>query len=83
MSKPSEEYTAFDGLVGDLLKVSKADLNKRMEAHKRKAAKNPNRRGPRRKADGPLPPLPKRKGRIGPRQVKRTLDVSRASIDEG
>jgi hypothetical protein len=80
MSKPSEEYSAFDGLICDLLKVSKADLKAKMDAHKTEAAKNPNRRGPRRK-DEERRVLAKRKGRKGPRKVTRPSDASRASDD--
>lgn len=44
--KPSEEYTAFDGLIGDLLRVSKADLDAKVKAYKERAALAPNKRGP-------------------------------------
>ena len=47
--KPSEEYTAFDALVGDLLKVSKPELDAKVKAHKERAALNPSKRGPKAK----------------------------------
>ena len=42
----SKEYRAFDAVMGDLLSVSKADLDARMQAHKELAALNPRKRGP-------------------------------------
>jgi len=47
MSKrPSKEYAAFIKLTDRLLSVPRAELQKRIDAHKEKAAQNPNRRGP-------------------------------------
>jgi hypothetical protein len=40
------EFEAFDRMMGKLLSVSHDELKRRMAAYKRKAAKNPNRRGP-------------------------------------
>ncbi len=40
------EFDAFDRTMGQLLSVSHDELKRRMEAYKKEAAKNPNRRGP-------------------------------------
>jgi hypothetical protein len=45
-ARPSKEYAAFTKVMGQLLTVSKADLDERVRAHKAKAALNPNKRGP-------------------------------------
>jgi hypothetical protein len=45
-SHRSPEFTAFDSLVGDLLKVPKAELDAKVKAHKEQAALNPRKRGP-------------------------------------
>jgi hypothetical protein len=44
--KPSEEYTAFDKAMRQILTVSKSELDARVRAHKERAALNPNKRGP-------------------------------------
>jgi hypothetical protein len=49
MAEPNPEYQAFTQTLDKLLSVSKDDLKKRMDAYEREAAKNPNRRGPKRK----------------------------------
>jgi hypothetical protein len=46
MGKPSDEFHAFDSLMGELLKVPKSTITKRHTAHKKRAAENPNRPGP-------------------------------------
>lgn len=46
MPKASEEYTAFDTAMRQILTVSKSELDARVRAHKEKAALNPNKRGP-------------------------------------
>jgi hypothetical protein len=46
MPRPSEEYTAFDRMMRQLLTVSKAELDARVQAHKEQAALNPRKRGP-------------------------------------
>ena len=51
--RPSKEYAAFTKLTDRLLAVPRAELQKRLDAHKEKAAQNPNRRGPKRKAVTP------------------------------
>jgi hypothetical protein len=52
----TNEYEAFTNLVDRVLAVPHSEIQKRVEAHRKKAAKNPNRRGPkskkRRKARG-------------------------------
>ena len=47
------EFDAFDRTMGQLLSVSHDELKRRMDAYKKEAAKNPNKRGPK----------PKRKAR--------------------
>lgn len=42
--------TAFTSLVDRRLTVPKAELDRREAAYKKKAAKNPNKRGPKPKA---------------------------------
>jgi hypothetical protein len=46
MSRHPQEYQKFDRLMGKLLTVSKDDLDRRVEAHKERAALNPRKRGP-------------------------------------
>ena len=46
MGRPPKEYSTFDRLTRQLLTVSKADLDARVEAHKERAALNPRKRGP-------------------------------------
>jgi hypothetical protein len=50
MAKPSKEYTAFNALMGDLLKVSKAALDAQVKAHQQRQAVNPRKAGRQRKA---------------------------------
>lgn len=45
-ARPSKEYRAFTTLVDQLLTVPKAELDKRVQAHKEQAALNPRKRGP-------------------------------------
>jgi hypothetical protein len=45
-SRTTKEYRAFTKLTDRLLAVPRTELQKRLDAHKEKAAKNPNRRGP-------------------------------------
>jgi hypothetical protein len=52
-TRPSEEYAAFDALMGELLTVPKAVLKERLDAHKARAAANPNKRGPKPKTTPP------------------------------
>jgi hypothetical protein len=44
--KANPELEAFNRTMDKLLSVSHDELKRRMDAYKRKAAKNPNRRGP-------------------------------------
>jgi len=50
MGRPPKEYSTFDRLTRQLLTVSKADLDARVEAHKERAALNPRKRGPKPKS---------------------------------
>jgi hypothetical protein len=45
-SRPSKEYQNFTQAVDRLLAVPRAVLQKRIDAHREQAAKNPNKRGP-------------------------------------
>ena len=49
MARPPKEYATFTALVDELLTVSKADLDVSVAAEKKKAALNPNKRGPKAK----------------------------------
>jgi hypothetical protein len=51
--RSSKEYAKFAKLTDRLLAVPRAELQKRLDAHKEQAAQNPNRRGPKRKAVTP------------------------------
>lgn len=44
------EFEAFTKMVDRLLSVPHSEIKKRAEAYRKKAEKNPNRRGPKRKA---------------------------------
>ena len=46
MARPTKEYSEFVKLTDKLLAVPRTELQKRLDAHKEKAAQNPNRRGP-------------------------------------
>ena len=50
MGRPSKEFQAFTSLVDRLLKVPRAEVQKRIEQHREQAAKNPHKRGPKPKA---------------------------------
>jgi hypothetical protein len=50
MPQPNPEYEAFTRTLDKLLSVPHDELKKRMDAYQREAAKNPNRRGPKPKA---------------------------------
>ncbi len=50
----SKEHEAFTKLTDRLLAVPRAELQKRIDAHKEQSAQNPKRRGPKRKAVTPL-----------------------------
>jgi hypothetical protein len=42
----SDEYTRFTNLVDHVLSVPHSEIQKRVESHRKAAAKNPRRRGP-------------------------------------
>ncbi len=44
--RTSKEYDRFTNIVDRLLSVPRAELQKRLDSYKEKAAKNPNKRGP-------------------------------------
>jgi hypothetical protein len=46
MGKPSKEYHAFDSFMEKLLAVPKSTIHERHAEHKKKAALNPRKRGP-------------------------------------
>ena len=50
MARTSKEYQAFTALVDKLLTVPKSTIHERHAEHKRKAALNPRKRGPKSKA---------------------------------
>lgn len=50
MTKANPEFDAFTRTMDKLLSVSHDELKRRMDAYKRKAAKNPRKRGPKPKA---------------------------------
>jgi hypothetical protein len=50
VAKGSKEYTAFDAAMRQILTVSKTELDARVKAHKKLAALNPNKRGPKPKS---------------------------------
>lgn len=50
---PSKEFQAFDSLTKQLLGVPKSTITERHEAHKKRAALNPKKRGPKPKVTRP------------------------------
>jgi hypothetical protein len=46
MPRRPKEFQAFTALVDRLLTVPKAEIDRRIEEHRRQAAKNPRKRGP-------------------------------------
>lgn len=46
MAEPPKEHQAFTSLVDKLIKVPKDEVLKRENEYRIKAAKNPNKRGP-------------------------------------
>ena len=46
MPRRSKEYMEFTKLTDRLLSVPRSELQKRLDAHKEKAAQQPNKRGP-------------------------------------
>lgn len=51
--KHSDEHKAFTKLVDRVLSVSRSVVKQRVEEHRKQAAKNPNKPGPKRKAAKP------------------------------
>jgi hypothetical protein len=47
--KRSAEFKAFTKLVDQVVAVPHAVIKERVEEHRKRAAKNPNKRGPKRK----------------------------------
>ena len=50
MVEGPEAFRRFRDATKAVLAVPHSEIKKRIEAHRRQAAKNPNRRGPKRKA---------------------------------
>ncbi len=46
MPRPPKEYQAFTSLMGRLLTVSKAEVDRRQAEYLKQAAQNPHKRGP-------------------------------------
>jgi hypothetical protein len=46
----NDEHRRFEKLTDALLAVPHAEIQKRLEQHRKDAAKNPHKRGPKRKA---------------------------------
>jgi hypothetical protein len=46
MGRPTKEHQAFTSLLGRLLTVPKAELDRREAEYKKEAVKNPRKRGP-------------------------------------
>ena len=57
MGRPSKEYQAFDSLMGKLLTVPKSTIHERHAEHKKRAALNPKKRGPKPKVKPPSDPV--------------------------
>lgn len=51
MIEGPEAFQRFRDATKAILAVPHSEIQKRIEAHRKEAAKNPNRRGPKRKAD--------------------------------
>jgi hypothetical protein len=50
MGRPSKEFQAFDSLTEKLLTVPKSTIHERHVEHKKRAALNPRKRGPKTKS---------------------------------
>jgi hypothetical protein len=51
-----EAFQRFDATISALLAVPKSLVVKRQKAYRKKVDANPNRRGPKRKSETPVPP---------------------------
>ena len=49
MGKPSDEFHAFESFLDKLITVPKSTIHERHAEHKKKAALNPKKRGPKSK----------------------------------
>ena len=52
---PSPEFQKFDALVGKVLSVSRAEIQRREREYRKQVDANPNRRGPKRQVKPPTP----------------------------
>lgn len=53
MGRPTKEFQAFDSAIRKLLTVPKSTIDERLVEHKKMAALNPNKRGPKPKIKPP------------------------------
>jgi hypothetical protein len=51
MARTSKEYQSFTSLLDRLLSVPKAELDRRVAEHRKRAGQNPRNRGPKRKVE--------------------------------
>ena len=57
MGRPTKDFHAFDSLMGKLLTVPKSTIHERHAEHKKRAALNPKKRGPKPKVKPPSDPV--------------------------
>jgi hypothetical protein len=58
MVEGPEAWSRFEGTMKRILAVPHSEVQKKIEEHRRQAASNPNRRGPKRKVKPPASPGP-------------------------